>query len=621
MACREELSMQQRDSAFFERSQSNSDADEATRLLGNESPLQRNGLPLLQRFKESVLIKSKAVNTIFFWNALAYLLYGFLYNPDVVFVVAATGQFGTFGYSNMFIPIGSGVLYCLIAIWLLFYPLAGYLADVRYGRYRVVRCGLLTMWLALFTLVVVGLVLAALCWIPFSFTDSRLPWPFKVMFEVVFGVSSFLLGILFYITFSVGFAAFSANVIQFGIDQLRDSPTRDSFLFIHWFVLTMYIGLSAGKLAWSAMCLNVTLALISLGVFGLAFLIFLIALPVSLCITKQSLFIHDTGLGNPYKEVARIVGFARKHSIPIQRSAFTFWEDDIPTGLNLGKSKYGGPFTTEQVENVKAFFGILLVLISLGPFFTADIAGSAILPLVRLHFSGYSYGIANTLFANGGTCYPLFIVLFIPIFLKFLYPLFQRYATSILGRIGIGLCLTTVSLVCSLSVDRIGHDLFSANVTSSLFAAGIFDTPSLNLNPYILILQNILIAISYTLIYGGVFEFICAQSPHSMKGFLIGIFFAVKGLFQLIGVFAILLPFSFWTESPQVGLAYFLLNIVISISGVVFFILAARRYQYRQREEFCNERKYIEEFYEKDVRHNQDFEDLHFEFDSKVDSD
>ncbi len=619
MACTEKLSVQQRDTAPSERSQSNSDVDEATRLLGNESPLQRNGLPLLRRFKESVLIKSKAVNTIFFWNTLAYLLYGFLYNPDIVFVVAANPQFYS---SDIFIPIGSGV-YGLIAVWLLFYPLAGYLADVRYGRYRVVRCGLLTMWLALFTLLVVGLALAAVCWIPFSFTDSRLPWPFKVMFEVVFGVSSFLLGVLFYITFSVGFAVFSANVIQFGINQLRDSPTRDSFLFIHWFVLTMYIGLSVGKLTWSVMLLyNNTLLLISIGVFGLAFLIFLIALPVSLCITKQSLFIHDTGLGNPYKEVARIVGFARKHNIPIQRSAFTFWEDDIPTGLNLGKSKYGGPFTTEQVENVKAFFGILLVLISLGPFFTADIAGSAILPLLKPHFSGYSNTIANALFANGGTCYPLFIVLFIPIFLKFLYPLFQRYATSILGRIGIGLCLTTVSLVCSLSMDKIGHA--TANVTSSLFAAGIFEDPyahPLNFNPYILILQNILIAISYTLIYGGVFEFICAQSPHSMKGFLIGIFFAVKGLFQLIGVFAILLPFSFWTDSPQVGLAYYLLNIVISISGVVFFILAARRYQYRQREEFYNERKYIEEFYEKDVRHNQDFEDLHFEFDSNVDSD
>ncbi|XP_064382461.1 solute carrier family 15 member 4-like [Halichondria panicea] len=619
MACREELSIQQRDSALSERSQSNSDADETTKLLGNKSPLQRNGFPLLRRFKESVLIKSKAVNTILFWNALAYLLYGFLYNPDTIFILA-TAQSLPLGAP--FIALGSGV-YGLIAVWLLFYPLAGYLADVRYGRYKVVRCGLLTMWLALFTFIVVGLALFAVCSIPLPFVGS-VPWPPLVNgVLVVLGVSGGLLVLLIYIALSVGFAAFSANVIQFGIDQLRDSPTRDSFLFIHWFVLTMYIGLSVGKLMW--VVFSDIISVESFGIFGIAFFFFLIAVPVSLCFAKQSLFIHDTGLGNPYKEVARIVGFARKHSIPIQRSAFTFWEDDIPTGLNLGKNKYGGPFTTEQVENVKAFFGILLVLISLGPFFTADIAGSAILPLVRLHFSGYSsYSIANALFANGGTCYPLFIVLFIPIFLKFLYPLFQRYATSILGRIGIGLCLTTVSLVCSLSMDKIGHDLLTANITSSLFAAenfkGLYANP-LNLNPYILTPQNILIAISYTLIYGGVFEFICAQSPHSMKGFLIGIFFAVKGLFQLIGVFAILLPFSFWTDSPQVGLAYFLLNIVISISGVVFFILAARRYQYRQREEFCNERKYIEEFYEKDVRHNQDFEDLHFEFDSKVDSD
>ncbi len=323
------------------------------------------------------------MNTILFWNALAYLLYGFLYNPDTIFILA-TAQSLPLGAP--FIALGYGV-YGLIAVWLLFYPLAGYLADVRYGRYKVVRCGLLTMWLALFTFIVVGLALFAVCSIPLHFVAS-VPWPpLGNGILVVLGVSCGLLVLFIYIALSVGFAAFSANVIQFGIDQLRDSPTRDSFLFIHWFVLTMYIGVSVGKLMW--VVLSNILSIISFGVVGIAFF-FLIAVPVSLCFAKQSLFIHDTGLGNPYKEVARIVGFARKHSIPIQRSAFTFWEDDIPTGLNLGKNKYGGLFTTEQVENVKVFFGILLVLISLGPFFTADIAGSAILPLVRLHFSGYS---------------------------------------------------------------------------------------------------------------------------------------------------------------------------------------------------------------------------------------
>ena len=47
--------------------------------------------------------------------------------------------------------------------------------------------------------------------------------------------------------------------------------------------------------------------------------------------------------------------FAAKHKAPVNRSALTYWEDDIPSRLDLGKSKYGGPFTTEQVEDVKTF--------------------------------------------------------------------------------------------------------------------------------------------------------------------------------------------------------------------------------------------------------------------------
>ena len=105
-----------------------------------------------------------------------------------------------------------------------------------------------------------------------------------------------------------------------------------------------------------------------------------------------------------------------------------------------------------------------------------------------------------------------------------------------------------------------------------------------------------------------------------MKGFLIGIFFAIKGLFQLIGVLGILLPFSIWQDSPRAGLVYFLVNILISVAGVMVFIVAAKRYQYRQRDELCNERKYIEEFYEKAVNHNLEFEDLDVHFESDSDS-
>ena len=372
-------------------------------------------------------------------------------------------------------------------------------------------------------------------------------------------------------------------------------------------------------------------SLFSVGLLALIFLLLLVGMPISFYFAKPKWFIVDPGIGNPYREVVRVVRFARRHKIPIRRSAFTYWEDDIPTGLDLGKSKYGGPFTTDQVENVKAFFGIVSVLFSLGPFFTADIAASTFLPILKYHMDNWIPGYtANDLndvlyfmFTNGGTLYPFFIVILI--FLKFIYPRYERYIPSILKRIGIAHCLITVSLLCSLLVDTIGHALPSGQNATSVFNSGkivqitykndnisedYVAVSSLQLSPYILIVQNFLTAVTYILIYGGVFEFICAQSPHSMKGVLIGIFFAVKGLFQLIGVLGILLPFSFWQTSPRAGLVYFLVNIVISVVGVVAFTITAKRYQYRQRDDFCNIRKYIEDFYEKEVQHNREFDRL-----------
>ena len=55
--------------------------------------------------------------------------------------------------------------------------------------------------------------------------------------------------------------------------------------------------------------------------------------------------------------------------------------------MDLGKEKYGGPFTTEQVEDVKAFLGILQVLLTFGPVFSTDIAASDMLYRVSNHLN------------------------------------------------------------------------------------------------------------------------------------------------------------------------------------------------------------------------------------------
>ena len=54
--------------------------------------------------------------------------------------------------------MGSG-LYGIVGIWLLFYPIAGYLADVRFGRYKVVHDFWSQMWIGLLVFIVMITIL------------------------------------------------------------------------------------------------------------------------------------------------------------------------------------------------------------------------------------------------------------------------------------------------------------------------------------------------------------------------------------------------------------------------------------------------------------------------------
>ena len=63
------------------------------------------------------------------------------------------------------------------------------------------------------------------------------------------------------------------------------------------------------------------------------------------------------------RTIYQVVKFAAKHKAPLNRSALTYWEEDVPSRMDLGKSRYGGPFTTEQVEDVKTILRLLTISI------------------------------------------------------------------------------------------------------------------------------------------------------------------------------------------------------------------------------------------------------------------
>ena len=407
---------------------------------------------------------------------------------------------------------------------------------------------------------------------------------------VVFGLPIFIALLLSL----CGLVSFNANVIQYGMDQLHDAPTEDSILYVHWYVWTTFAGLLALRPS-----VGIFRVYTSFSLFPIALI--LLGITLYLQKYKRNWFMIDSGSKNPYKLVLRIVKFAKDHTNPIRRSAFTYCEDELPSRLDLGKEKYGGPFTTEEVENVKAFLGILGVLLTTGPLFTVDIAVNEMLPILA-PIAKFNDGIpvSYTSIYTSGFITPLIVVVLIPLHLFLLRPFIYDYIPGMLKRMGLGMVLFFISGLCTLVMGVIRYDCISGPMDDTNECADSIIN-YLKISPNYLLIPNVLNAFGNMLFYIATFEFICAQSPHSMKGLLIGTYYAIKGVFQLVGVLVIYAPITVWCKSdekfPVCGFIYYLVNVVILLIGTIAFIIVARKYQYRQRDEPDNIYHYAEEYY------------------------
>ena len=197
--------------------------------------------------------------------------------------------------------------------------------------------------------------------------------------------------------------------------------------------------------------------------------------------------------------IYQVVRFAAKHKAPLNRSAFTYWEEDIPSRIDLGKIKYGGPFTTEQVEDVKTVLRLLVIVL---PFFFyvsfSVFFDSNVIKLNPFTASLFLFFAANTEYG--------LLAAFATEF--FVYPFIGNKAPSILKRVGAAtFMITLICFVCLplKSVHFIFH--FTENATE-WFVVIIY-----------LLVGGIL---EQVLLTSGL-EFMCAQSPYNMRGLLLSL--------------------------------------------------------------------------------------------------
>ena len=469
---------------------------------------------------------------------------------------------------------------------LLLYPVLGYLADVWFTRYHTLKCSFILL------VSISVLTFFSICIFIVALVEMSI-----VSYFIAFGA------ILAF--FSVGL--FQSNAIQFGLDQLLEAPTRKLIAFIHWYYWTQNVGhlvlfylvetffmMLSGRIISEWLLASITLILCALSVACLA----------TFWCSKSHFYIQRVGL-SPYKNIYKVLQCTWKHKVPERRSAFTYWEEDIPRRIDLGKNKYGGPFTNEEVEDTKTFLRILPLLLCLFGYHLAGDGYSAPIQLQRT--SCPSLPVLLLIVINPLHISALVTVVSIPLYRLVIVRFFQQFkGMFMLTKMWVGLYLSLLQVVIYIVVisylphHLVGrysvpsHDCLSEQLLCYFNNCAQVNTCAVD-NTYLwFIIPQLLNGLSSLLVSMTVFEFICAQAPHTTQGLLIGLWYGTFSIrYLVVGILD-----EFIVERRSWLICEGVKGCLILVS-LVLFSCVSRRYRYRQRDEIVNVQGMIEDTHER----------------------
>ena len=490
----------------------------------------------------------------------------------------------------------------------LFSPLCGFLADVRYGRYRMLFTSICLMF---------GASLIASLIAVFRLLVTVGVWKMKFYTRIVQPVMFALAGVAVLLLMP-GITGYQANIIPFGLDQLLEAPSTSLALFIHWVVWANRLGTFVIQIV-DAIYECKQSSTIYLLPFGMILLLAVLFILIIVCL-KKCQFNVKAQRHNPYKIIYKVLVYIRKHRYPLQRSAFTYCDDEIPSRLDFAKERYGGPFTTEQVEDVKTFFKILLVLLALGPVFVLEVPVSFFITVVfGIHVEDVSSAgvdpscTARFVLLERSSIISLSTLVLLPLFIWIVFSFLHQRVLSIFSRLCFAVLIYLLGVASMFCIDLAGHVISEGNSPNNTSMCMFLATHRgseqsvLKLHWSVLLVPSLLLGLGPPLVMATTFEFISAQSPFSMQGLLVGVFFSIRAFFQLVSGVA-LIPFSYkslWDsqymrEHPPVtncGFGYLLFTCVVALIGLILLLVVARRYKYRERDDRPYDQRFAVDVY------------------------
>ena len=434
-----------------------------------------------------------------------------------------------------------------------FFPLFGLLADVWIGRYKAILIGIVLCFIS-WIIIGIGFI------VDNYFTSKAVLW------------SSFSFG---YIVHFCGYSSFTANIIQYNIDQLVGASADELSSVIYWHILSEPLVLFLLYLLQCLFYSSKYFIMITFIASGVS---------VSLVLVSHSFFKHKLEnislIKNPIKLIVRVLCYARKHKYPENRSALTYWEEEAPSRLDLGKDKYGGPFTEEEVEDVKTVFRVLPLFIG----------------FVVINLCNDTYWSANksftlpTCLAVTDSQYYLCSVILMLVYLFFIRVCFYKYIPSMLTRMIVGIFLAfivTVSNVIIFVIERSHPDI--SNIVKLLF-----------IPKTILIFSNILL-------YPVSLEFTVAQSPVHMRGVMVGLWYVTSSGISFLSSAIVKFPFNCESQYICTSFYYYITKSVLVLMILIVFVILAKRYKYRVRENEVNIVQIVDDHYQRYIEQEEQY--------------
>ncbi|XP_064403272.1 solute carrier family 15 member 4-like [Halichondria panicea] len=452
------------------------------------------------------------------------------------------------------------ILFLPLCSYLVFAPLSGWLADARFGSYKLIRVGFVLLFVSSICYCVLGVVVSE--GVPFN----------SVFVNVLVILSSTVTGIAVSVCL--------VTSIQLGLDQMPDASSSNITSFIAWFISCIWFGLWFSDSLFSIIraCIDSNARSMLMQFWSLVPALCMAVVLILDFVVAPKLIIIEPKSPQSLKTIYQVLKFAAKHKAPLNRSALTYWEEDIPSRMDLAKSRYGGPFTTEQVEDVKTFFKLFIVTL---PLWTMNISLTQIDSVFNATAVDLFSSVCLNQVAYYFTYHDMWCLLICIVLYEFtIYPFIKHYLPSILKRIGIVLfCVVLVNaifLTCTI-----------------LVYCGV-----VNYNSVFSYSNRICIYLSVSALFTSSLELVCAQAPYSMRGLFSGYVVFVISII-MPGSVALTLVSNTICDRDCSNLICFSVKLASSLVGFISHCFLARWYKRRVRDDGFVAQRIVEEVYDR----------------------